>query len=126
MKFFLCFITFLFMNICICFSQKSKDEVIFNRRRVDVGTIMNDSLLKCSFKFTNVSSLSLKVNKIYRSCNCTKVFVTDSLLRIGESSYIYMIVDTSSKNGHFEVASVIQLNTLQENYALKVVGNKKD
>ena len=29
MKFFLCFITFLFMNICICFSQKSKDEVIF-------------------------------------------------------------------------------------------------
>ncbi|MFK2444981.1 hypothetical protein ACIXPG_12280 [Bacteroides fragilis] len=47
-------------------------------------------------------------------------------MRIGESSYIYMIVDTSSKNGHFEVASVIQLNTLQENYALKVVGNKKD
>ena len=116
MKFFLCFITFLFMNICICFSQKSKDEVIFNRRR----------LLKCSFKFTNVSSHDIKVNKIYRSCNCTKVFVTDSLLRIGESSYIYMIVDTSSKNGHFEVASVIQLNTLQENYALKVVGNKKD
>ncbi|MFK2288179.1 DUF1573 domain-containing protein [Bacteroides fragilis] len=108
------------------FSQKSKDEVIFNRRRVDVGTIMNDSLLKCSFKFTNVSSHDIKVNKIYRSCNCTKVFVTDSLLRIGESSYIYMIVDTSSKNGHFEVASVIQLNTLQENYALKVVGNKKD
>lgn len=41
MKFFLCFITFLFMNICICFSQKSKDEVIFNRRRVDVGTIFS-------------------------------------------------------------------------------------
>lgn len=36
-----------------------------------------------------------------------------------------MIVDTSSKNGYFEVAVVVQLNTLQENYALKVVGNKK-
>ena len=120
MKTFSCFITFLFVNICICFGQKSKDEVIFNKRRVDVGTIMNDTLLKCSFKFTNVSSHDIKVNKIYRSCNCTKVFVTDSLLRTGESSYI------SSKNGYFEVASVVQLNTLQENYALKVVGNKKD
>ena len=63
----------------ICFSRKSKDEVIFNKRRVDVGTIMNDTLLKCSFKFTNVSSHDIKVNKIYRSCN----------LRTGESSYIY-------------------------------------
>ena len=116
----------MFYHFFICFGQKSKDEVIFNKRRVDVGTIMNDTLLKCSFKFTNVSSHDIKVNKIYRSCNCTKVFVTDSLLRTGESSYIYMIVDTSSKNGYFEVASVVQLNTLQENYALKVVGNKKD
>lgn len=30
MKTFSCFITFLFVNICICFGQKSKDEVIFN------------------------------------------------------------------------------------------------
>ena len=64
MKTFSCFITFLFVNICICFGQKSKDEVIFNKRRVDVGTIMNDTLLKCSFKFTNVSSHDIKVNKI--------------------------------------------------------------
>ena len=31
MKTFSCFITFLFVNICICFGQKSKDEVIFNK-----------------------------------------------------------------------------------------------
>ena len=79
MTFFYVLITFLFMNTYICFSRKSKDEVIFNKRRVDVGTIMNDTLLKCSFKFTNVSSHDIKVNKIYRSCN----------LRTGESSYIY-------------------------------------
>ena len=45
MTFFYVLITFLFMNTYICFSRKSKDEVIFNKRRVDVGTIMNDTLL---------------------------------------------------------------------------------
>lgn len=65
MIFFYVFIIFLFMNIYICFSWKSKDEVIFNKRRVDVGIIMNDILLKCFFKFINVSFYDIKVNKIY-------------------------------------------------------------
>lgn len=105
------------------FSQSPTDkEISIIKKTINVGEVKKDSVINTDFYLKNISDKKINILHVERSCDCTAVKLTDSIINPNKTIKISLIVDTQWKKDDFEVTTVVVLNSKQKNYLLTVKG----
>lgn len=111
-------ITFMFVS-CSMFGQSANLKFL-TKRIIICGTLTKDTIINKTFRFINNGSDELKIEKIYKSCTCTKVELTKKKFKPNEEGLITIAVDTKNKIGEQEVIVHIIANTKEIDHVIMV------
>lgn len=110
--------TFLLVS-CSMFGQSANLKFL-TKRIINCGTITKDTIINKAFRFINNGANALKIEKIYKSCTCTKVVLNKKRLNPNEEGLITLTVDTKNKIGEQEVIIHIIANTKEIDHVIMV------
>lgn len=91
------------------------DKRIANIGKVEAGTVVNRKI-----RFKNDGDSPLIIIEAIKSCNCTAVNFSKKVLNPGETGSIEVKIDTKNKLGTNVITVVIEANTEQREYALRI------
>ena len=114
---------FLFIAITssFIFSQEVGPKIEFESLEINYGKISKGDNGIRIFKFTNVGSKPLIINKVYSSCGCTIPKKPEKPILPGESGSIDVEYDTK-RTGAFQKAITVNSNAVNSNIVLRIKG----
>ncbi len=77
----------------------SKQQIQFDREKVDLGKVEAAAELPCSFTIRNAGAVPLNVTEAKSECGCTATNFKGALLKPGASVKLDVLVDTTMKQG---------------------------
>ncbi len=85
----------------------------FEKRKINIGKIYSDTLIQTTFKYTNCGNKPVKIISVNKSCTCSNVFLSDSVIMPNQISSIVLTIDTRMKDGKFRVNAILVADTKQ-------------
>ena len=116
---------FLFMAVAngLIFSQEVGPKIEFESLEVDYGEISKGDNGVRVFKFTNIGSEPLIINKVYSSCGCTIPKKPSSPIGPGEEDEIQVKYDTNRIGPIRKIITVLSNAINSPTISLKITGN---
>ncbi len=78
---------------------------------MDCGDVKAGDLFEKHIRIKNTGDENLYVLNVYKSCTCTQVTLSDSVLRPGEEKVIRIRIETEGKRGLQTIIVKLTLNT---------------
>ena len=97
--------------------------VVKNGRIVDLGDVWTGSVIHYEYLIANTGDADLSIIGISKNCNCTEVQPDNHVIAPGDSSVISIEIDTIRKKGETSADIVLETNTEQRYYFLKLLMN---
>ena len=118
---------FLFIAITsgFIFSQEVGPKIEFESHEINYGKISKGDDGIRIFKFTNVGSKPLIINKVYSSCGCTIPKKPSSPIGPGQSDEIQVKYDTNRVGPIRKTITVLSNAINSPTMSLKITGNVK-
>ena len=104
--------------------SNKKPQIKFDSLVYDMGVVARDtSIVKCTFKFTNVGESDLYIHQIFTTCGCTKAEHNTEPVKPGESDQLTVTFD-GRRSGEGRVRKRINVysNAEEEMTRLTIVG----
>ena len=99
-------------------------EVFFEDKLIDVGNLHKDTVIKQSYTIINRGINSLIIYYVNPDCNCTDYSIEKKIAPPGDSVRIHLTIETSQKKrGMFMVNTIVKMNTKDQMYRLRLIGN---
>ena len=116
---------FLFISITsgYIFSQEVGPKIEFESLEINYGKISKGDNGIRIFKFTNVGSKPLIINKVYSSCGCTIPKKPSSPIGPGKSDEIQVKYDTNRVGPIRKTITVLSNAVNSPTMSLKITGN---
>ncbi|MEW5846895.1 MAG: DUF1573 domain-containing protein [Bacteroidota bacterium] len=76
----------------------------------DAGTVHSGELVKHSFRFKNTGNIPLVVKDVIPSCGCTKVDVSQKILKPGDEATVEVVFDSKGWFGSQYKAVTLRTN----------------
>ena len=118
---------FLFIAISsgFVFSQEVGPKIEFESLEINYGEISKGDNGIRIFKFTNIGSKPLIINKVYSSCGCTIPKKPSSPIGPGQSDEIQVKYDTKRVGPIRKTITVLSNAINSPTMSLKITGNVK-
>ena len=118
---------FLFIAISsgFVFSQEVGPKIEFESLEINYGEISKGDNGIRIFKFTNIGSKPLIINKVYSSCGCTIPKKPSSPIGPGQSDEIQVKYDTNRVGPIRKTITVLSNAINSPTMSLKITGNVK-
>ena len=116
---------FLFMAVAngVIFSQEVGPKIEFESLEINYGKISKGDNGIRIFKFTNVGSKPLIINKVYSSCGCTIPKKPSSPIGPGQDEEIQVKYDTNRVGPIRKTITVLSNAINSPTISLKITGN---
>ena len=100
-------------------------NLVFDRTRIDFGTVSSDTVISGKFHFRNTGKDTLLIENILPDCSCTSFDITKRVISPGDSACLTLNMSTQHKTGNVQVYSTIDANTETRLYSLEILANVK-
>lgn len=120
---------FSLMMMLVCtVAMMAQAEIKFDKTVHNFGTFSeNNSVVKCTFTFTNVGDKPLVINQAVASCGCTVPTYTKTPVKPGETGTINITYNGKGKfPGHFKKTVTIRSNAKTEMVRLYIEGDMQE
>lgn len=88
------------------------EKIAFEHDTWDFGTIHFGEIVKHTFRFTNTSTLPLKIEGVKPSCSCTAPDFTREVVQPGEKGFVSLEYDSNKgEGGVVQKYAIVQMNT---------------
>ena len=114
---------FIAMSSGFVFSQEVGPKIEFESLEINYGKISKGDNGIRIFKFTNVGSKPLIINKVYSSCGCTIPKKPSSPIGPGKSDEIQVKYDTNRVGPIRKTITVLSNAVNSPTMSLKITGN---
>ena len=116
---------FLFVSItsCFIFSQEVGPKIEFESLEINYGEISKGDNGIRVFKFTNIGSKPLIINKVYSSCGCTIPKKPSSPIGPGQGDEIQVKYDTNRVGPIRKTITVLSNAINSPTMSLTITGN---
>ena len=116
---------FLFVSItsCFIFSQEVGPKIEFESLEINYGDISKGDNGIRVFKFTNIGSEPLIINKVYSSCGCTIPKKPSSPIGPGQGDEIQVKYDTNRVGPIRKTITVLSNAINSPTMSLTITGN---
>ncbi len=116
---------FLFIAMCssFIFSQEVGPKIEFESLEINYGKISKGDNGIRIFKFTNIGSKPLIINKVYSSCGCTIPKKPSSPIGPGQGDEIQVKYDTNRVGPIRKTITVLSNAINSPTMSLKITGN---
>jgi hypothetical protein len=104
-------------------SATHASELKFLKRRIDFGTVKQDTILSARFDFINTGTDSLIIDDILPDCSCTSHSLSSKVVAPSDSGYIVLNMSTKHKSGKVKVYSTVAANTPTHLYSLEILAD---
>lgn len=109
-------LTVVFVLLCMTtttlYAQEPKAEIKFDKSIYDFGTFTeNNSVMTCTFNFTNVGNAPLVITQCVASCGCTVPVYSDKPIAPGKTGSIKVTYNGKGRlPGHFKKIITVMTN----------------
>lgn len=109
-------LTVVFVLLCMTtttlYAQEPKAEIKFDKSIHDFGTFTeNNSVMTCTFNFTNVGNAPLVITQCVASCGCTVPVYSDKPIAPGKTGSIKVTYNGKGRlPGHFKKIITVMTN----------------
>ena len=114
---------FIAMNSSFIFSQEVGAKIKFESLEINYGEISKGDNGVRIFKFTNIGSEPLIINKVYSSCGCTIPKKPSSPIDPGQDDEIQVKYDTNRVGPIRKTITVLSNAINSPTISLKITGN---
>ena len=114
---------FIAMNSSFIFSQEVGAKIKFESLEINYGKISKGDNGVRIFKFTNIGSKPLIINKVYSSCGCTIPKKPSSPIDPGQDDEIQVKYDTNRIGPIRKTITVLSNAINSPTISLKITGN---
>ena len=114
---------FIAMNSSFIFSQEVGAKIKFESLEINYGEISKGDNGVRIFKFTNIGSKPLIINKVYSSCGCTIPKKPSSPIDPGQDDEIQVKYDTNRVGPIRKTITVLSNAINSPTISLKITGN---
>ena len=114
---------FIAMNSSFIFSQEVGAKIKFESLEINYGEISKGDNGVRIFKFTNIGSKPLIIDKVYSSCGCTIPKKPSSPIDPGEDDEIQVKYDTNRVGPIRKTITVLSNAINSPTISLKITGN---
>ena len=114
---------FIAMNSSFIFSQDVGAKIKFESLEINYGEISKGDNGVRIFKFTNIGSKPLIINKVYSSCGCTIPKKPSSPIDPGQDDEIQVKYDTNRIGPIRKTITVLSNAINSPTISLKITGN---
>ena len=111
------------LNTGFIFSQEEGPKIEFESLEINYGQISKGDNGVRIFKFTNIGSEPLIINKVYSSCGCTIPKKPSSPIGPGQIDEIQVKYDTNRIGPIRKTITVLSNATNSPTLSLKITGN---
>jgi len=98
-------------------------DIKFLNRRVDLGSVSDDTLLTAKYSFVNIGNYPLFIDYVSPDCTCTGYYISQRRILPKDTAYILLKLATKNKYGNEKLFAVVSTNTLQRLYSLELLAN---
>lgn len=98
-------------------------ELKFLEKKIDFGSVPNDTVLTGKYDFVNPSRDTLIITSVNPDCTCTGYMLSREKIPPNDTGYITLKVSTRHKSGAVVLYSTISANTPTRLYSLKMMAN---
>ena len=116
---------FISMTSSFIFSQEVGPKIEFESLEINYGEISKGDNGIRVFKFTNIGSEALIINKVYSSCGCTIPKKPSSPIGPGQGDEIQVKYDTNRVGPIRKTITVLSNAINSPTMSLKITGNVK-
>ena len=116
---------FIAMNSSFVFSQEVGAKIKFESLEINYGKISKGDNGVRIFKFTNIGSKPLIIDKVYSSCGCTIPKKPSSPIDPGQDDEIQVKYDTNRVGPIRKTITVLSNAINSPTMSLKITGNVK-
>ena len=117
------FFLFIAMNSSFIFSQEVGAKIKFESLEINYGKISKGDNGVRIFKFTNIGSKPLIIDKVYSSCGCTIPKKPSSPIDPGQDDEIQVKYDTNRVGPIRKTITVLSNAINSPTISLKITGN---
>ena len=117
------FFLFIAMNSSFIFSQEVGAKIKFESLEINYGEISKGDNGVRIFKFTNIGSKPLIIDKVYSSCGCTIPKKPSSPIDPGQDDEIQVKYDTNRVGPIRKTITVLSNAINSPTISLKITGN---
>lgn len=118
----LAFVLFNIFSINIASHDSLAQLEFINKRICDLGALRRtDSLITKKIYFWNPSSDTLKINKVYKSCSCTDVNISELSISPCDTAYVEVKIDVKDKIGDQEMIIHLIANTAIHDHVIRMM-----
>ena len=114
---------FIAMSSSFIFSQEVGPKIKFESLEINYGEISKGDNGVRIFKFTNIGSKPLIINKVYSSCGCTIPKKPSSAIEPRQDDEIQVKYDTNRVGPIRKTITVLSNATNSPTISLKITGN---
>ena len=114
---------FIALNTSFIFSQEVGAKIEFKSLEINYGQISKGDNGVRIFKFTNIGSMPLIINKVYSSCGCTIPKKPSSPINPGQEDEIQVKYDTNRVGPIRKTITVLSNAINSPTISLKITGN---
>jgi len=114
---------FIAMNSSFIFSQEVGAKIKFESLEINYGQISKGDNGVRIFKFTNIGSKPLIIDKVYSSCGCTIPKKPSSPINPGQDDEIQVKYDTNRVGPIRKTITVLSNAINSPTISLKITGN---
>ena len=114
---------FFVINIGFIFSQEVGARIEFESLEINYGKLLKGDNGVRIFKFTNIGSEPLIINKVYSSCGCTIPKKPSSPIGPGQDDEIQVKYDTNRVGPIRKTITVLSNAINSPTISLKILGN---
>ena len=114
---------FIALNTGFIFSQEVGPKIEFKSLEINYGQISKGDNGVRIFKFTNIGSMPLIINKVYSSCGCTIPKKPSSPINPGQEDEIQVKYDTNRVGPIRKTITVLSNAINSPTISLKITGN---
>ena len=97
-------------------------EVKFEKDLIDFGVVAKGKTLTLTFPFTNLSSQTIKIERVYVQPEFTKDATKKFVIKPGEKAEVIIELDTSQLYSNVDQTVVVELQPIQELIQLRIKG----
>lgn len=94
--------------------KKKKTRISYEETQVDLGTVVEGTKVKHSFKFRNTGNEPLIIHSAYGSCGCTVPSYPKEAIMPGEESKIDVVFNSSGRVGPNTKSVIVSANTVPQ------------
>ena len=100
--------------------EKYPKLTFLDKRIVDLKKVKQGTVVKHTFHLKNCGEAPLIFLDVQKSCNCTSAEISQNILQPNEEGSIEIEIDTKGKIGTTTISIVLETNTTDKEYALRI------